>query len=171
MQFQNAKLTQSPLAGAVAQVETEEAQAEAQAVDTNLTNAIAWLGKQFRTIREWTGSDNRTYASISHSGVDPMNGVHHSPLDVADEILGALATKQKQSGEATFATFPMKYNGKTVEARLIKSDRVNDKLLFALNVEYNISASTGTLQSFAKKAVVAPEAKIDFGFGKIPASA
>lgn len=131
-------------------------------VDTAVQNAVNWLGKQLRSIREWTGKDGRQYASISHSNSNPGNGTHNSPLDVADELLAL----KKNTRE--FVTFDLRYNNKTAHARLISVDRVNDKLVFALDVEYNVGGAQGSITAFApKKNVEAVAEQPDLGFGKL----
>jgi len=157
---------------------TETQQTQQTQVETKddsldvIAKASGWLSQQIRTIREWKGTDGRMYASIGHSNANPNNGIHNSPLDVAEELLTFMKEKAANSADQSraFISFNLRYDNKNVEARLISVDRPGNRLIAALDIDYSINGAKAGILSFNRKQSSSEPAAAqvpDAGFGKL----
>lgn len=114
--------------------------------EKQIQNAIAWLGRQIVSVREWPSKrDNgRMYATAKTTGKAP-NAEYNNPAELASELLDAFRN------ENTFITYRLRYNGGQKVARLISANKETGDLTFAIEPEYQANASGPSFEHFQKR--------------------
>lgn len=124
----------------------EKPEEQVETVDEDeqqLMAAVKWLAKDIRKVREWKSRrDQRLYATATLSGKAP-NKEYNNGAEVARDLLDIYRN------ENTYITYNLSYNNASHIGRLIKVTDDN-KLIFAIEPEYNANASGASLETFQR---------------------
>lgn len=131
------------------------------------TEAINWLATTIKSARRWRSKQNGShYATITFKDINPNNGVHNHPSDVARDLLAA------GTNDRTFVTYSMNIGGEKCVARMISLTTTDNppKAVFALEIEEvptgvvgGMTRFVGRTQSADAVTEVVQPARVGFG--------